>query len=266
MKKLLTVYLSLPLILTGCASVSIGNQSASSPATGAAAGSTAVKKNKTLVHCDYPLGTVAVEEDPNSDWYLELHKRDLGPITPVLRLIIQQSNCFVVVERGRAFNSLLRERKLMKSGELRKSSNFHKHQLASADYTVVPTITFSQKTGGAAGSIAGAISPIAGLIAGAVKTQDASVTLELVDNRSGVQIAASQGSARGFDIGGLGGLLGGSAFAGLGAYSKTPEGKVLVASFIDAYNNMVRALKSYKMQKVKGGLGTGGELKVQGSK
>jgi hypothetical protein len=56
--------------------------------------------------------------------------------------------------------------------------------------------------------------------------------------------------------------LGGGAAGGLGGFSRTPEGKATVAAFIDAYNKMVVALRSYKAQDVQGGLGRGGQLKV----
>jgi hypothetical protein len=44
--------------------------------------------------------------------------------------------------------------------------------------------------------------------------------------------------------------------------SRTPAGKATVAAFVDAYNGLVRALRNYKAQDVKGGLGRGGTLKV----
>jgi len=49
-----------------------------------------------------------------------------------------------------------------------------------------------------------------------------------------------------------------------GGYTNTPEGKVIASAFADAYNNLVKAAKSYKAQEVRGGLGTGGRLGVQG--
>jgi len=49
-----------------------------------------------------------------------------------------------------------------------------------------------------------------------------------------------------------------------GAYTSTPQGKVIFAAFTDSYNKMVRALRNYKAQTVRGGLGTGGRLGVQG--
>ena len=41
-----------------------------------------------------------------------------------------------------------------------------------------------------------------------------------------------------------------------------PQGKVVVAAFTDSLNNLVAAVKQYKAQNVKGGLGAGGQLKV----
>ena len=56
--------------------------------------------------------------------------------------------------------------------------------------------------------------------------------------------------------------LGPGAAGGLGGFSQTPEGKATVAAFTDAYNKMVISLRNYKAQSVKGGLGRGGQLKV----
>jgi curli biogenesis system outer membrane secretion channel CsgG len=47
--------------------------------------------------------------------------------------MIQESNCFVVVERGRAIENMKEERSLEKSGELRKGSNFGAGQMVAAD-------------------------------------------------------------------------------------------------------------------------------------
>ncbi len=90
--------------------------------------------------------------------------------------------------------------------------------------------------------------------------------LTLVDNRSGVQVSASEGSASKSDFAGLGKLIGNSAGGSLGGYQNTPEGKVIAAAFMDAYNQMVVSLRNYKAQSVQGqGLGGGGRLTVDGS-
>ncbi len=76
--------------------------------------------------------------------------------------------------------------------------------------------------------------------------------LTLVDNRSGVQVSASEGSASKSDFAGLGKLIGNSAGGSLGGYQNTPEGKVIAAAFMDAYNQMVVSLRNYKAQSVQG--------------
>jgi hypothetical protein len=86
----------------------------------------------------------------------------------------------------------------------------------------------------------------------------------MIDNRSGIQLAAAEGSAKNFDFNVLGGMFGGGVGGGMGGYSNTPEGKILIAAFMDSYNQLVRAVRNYKPQDVAGGMGTGGALGVQG--
>lgn len=88
--------------------------------------------------------------------------------------------------------------------------------------------------------------------------------LTLVDNRSGVQLGAAEGSASKTDFGGWSSLLGSRAGGSLGGYTNTAEGKVLAGAFADAYNQLVMSLRSYRAQDVRGGLGTGGRLGVSG--
>jgi len=236
--------------------------------TGGAGGSSAEGQNAQLARCDETLGTLGVEEDQAADWYRRLSQYNLGSTVPVLRLMIQQSNCFVVVERSRAgMAAMTQERALQQSGEMRAGSNFDKGQMVAADYTMRPSIQFAQKgTGGVGGALGGLgfLGAVAGAVAGGLKQNEAATTLLLVDNRSGVQISAAEGSAKNYDFSVAGGLFGGGLGAGAGAYSSTPQGKIITAAFADSYNQMVGALKNYKAQTVRGGLGTGGRLGVDG--
>lgn len=253
-------------VLTGCAGTMPQLGGASTVATGSAGGATASNANTQLEKCDRPLGTLAVHEDSAAPWYHHLSQYKLGSTLPVLRMMIQQSNCFVVVERGAAMNNMKSERALQDSGEMRAGSSFGKGQMVAADYTMSPSITFSQKgTQGVSGALGGfgIIGSVAGMVAGGMKANEASTTLLMVDNRSGIQLAAAEGSAKNFDFNLFGGLFAGG-FAGAGGYSNTPEGKILVASFMDSYNQLVKAVRNYKAQEVQGGLGTGGALGVQG--
>jgi hypothetical protein len=252
--------------LFGCSTMQVGSSDANTVATGGAGGANSQGANNQLAHCSSPLGTIAVTEDTGATWYTTLtHEYQLGSTTPVLKLLIQQSNCFVVVDRGRAMRSMMKERQLEKSGELRRNSRFGKGQMVSADYSITPSITFSNNNaGGIGGAVGGMFGNVGALIGGSLLSKQASTMLILDDNRSGVQVAAGAGSAQNWDIGGIGGLLGGPGFTSLGGYANTAEGKVIVAAFMDSYNKIVSALRNYRAQNVKGGLGTGGHLAVQG--
>ncbi|NMG73176.1 peptidoglycan-binding protein [Aromatoleum diolicum] len=257
-------------LFSGCDSMPIkmGDAGAKTPATGAAGGATAENASGQLERCDRSLGTIAVIEDQNASWYHILSGQyRLTSTVPVLRLLIQQSNCFIVVDRGRAMGNMQQERALQQSGELRAGSNFGKGQMVSADYSLTPEVLFSERGTGGLGAAAGAIGGgVIGALVGNMKTNEAATMLTLVDNRSGVQVGAAEGSAKNTDFG-LGGLIGGGgAAAGLGGYTNTPQGKVIAGAFMDSYNQLVRAVRNYTAQSMGDrGLGTGGRLGVEGA-
>jgi curli biogenesis system outer membrane secretion channel CsgG len=206
-------------------------------------------------------------------WYTILRNEyKLPPTSNLLRLLIQQSNCFVVVERGAAgMNAMSRERQLSQSGEMRQGSNFGAGQMVASDYGMSPEIVFSnQNAGGMGGALGGLVggrySGVLSAVGGSMQTKEASAMLTLIDNRSGVQVAASEGSASKTDFGAFGSVFGGSAGGALGGYTNTAQGKVISAAFMDAFNQMVISLRNYKAQTVQGqGLGGGGRLGVDGA-
>jgi hypothetical protein len=154
----------------------------------------------------------------------------------------------------------------MDSGELREGSGFGKGQMVAADYTMNPSINFSQSNAGGVGGVLSAFGGRHGMVAGALvgglKFKKAETMLTMIDNRSGVQIGVAQGNATKTDFSlGIGGG-GGGGFGALGGYSNTPEGKALAAAFANAYNNLVVAMRDYQPQQVQGGLGKGGKIKV----
>jgi hypothetical protein len=246
----------------------LGDSDAKTPVTGAAGGANATNVNSQLQRCDQPLGTVGVIEDTSADWYRVLTTQyQLPAVTPLIRLMIQQSNCFVVVDRGRGLDAATTERQLQKSGELRANSSFGKGQMVSADYSMTPTITFAQNTGGAGiSALLGAFSSSLQALSAGLTKNEASTTLLLVDNRSSVQVAAAEGSASNMDFFGMLGSANSDGAVSAGAYSRSPKGKAIAGAFMDSYNQMVIAVRDYKAQSSgnKTGLGTGGALKVDG--
>jgi curli biogenesis system outer membrane secretion channel CsgG len=260
-------------LLSGCVATAprLGSDSAKTAATGAAGGAVAEDAGANLERCTMPFGTVAIVEDSTAPWYRQFTDTyNLGSTVPALRLLVQQSNCFVIVERGKAFQAIERERALQRSGDLRQNSNVGPGQLVAADYSISPEVLISARgTSGAGGALRGLAGRgtaglIAGAVAGGIRTNEASTMLTLIDNRSGIQIAAAEGSASNTDFN-LAAALGGSAGSGgAGAYTNTPQGKVVIAAFTDSYNGMVRALRHYAPQAVPGkALGSGGRLAVE---
>jgi hypothetical protein len=166
---------------------------------------------------------------------------------------------------------MTRERALMQSGEMRQGSNFGAGQMVASDYGMTPEIVFNNSNAGGMGAslgglVGGRYGGVLAAVGGNLQTKEASTMLTLIDNRSGVQVAASEGSASKTDFGGLGQIVGGGAAGGLGGYTNTAQGKVISAAFMDAFNQMVVALRNYKAQTVQGqGLGGGGRLSVDGA-
>lgn len=271
MSRLLTMSLvAAAVALVGCeaSAPKMGSESAKTTATGSAGGASAQNVNSKLGRCDRPAGTIALVEDTSLDWYRAyLDKYRLGSTTPVLRLLIQQSNCFIVVERGRAMANMQQERALQNSGELRNNSNFGKGQMVSADYSLTPEVLISARgTSGLGAGLAGMGGRLGllGAVAGGIQTNEAAVMLTLVDNRSGVQVAAAEGSSSNtdFSLGAV--LVGSSGVGGAGGYTNTPQGKVVSAAFTDAYNNIINAVKNYSPQSMGDrGMGTGGVWRLK---
>lgn len=254
-------------LLSGCLATapSVGGGSAG-PATGSAGGSTATGANSTLEKCTETLGTISIDEQTNAPWYgYYMSRYQTGSTVPALRLLIQQSNCFVIVDRGRGLAARTREMELMRGAEGRAGSNVGGGQIAAADYTMIPEVILSDRGGTRAGGGLGGLLPGAfSAVAGSLSTNEAGTMLTLIDNRSTVQLAAAEGYSKNVDFGAMGALFTGGMGAAGGAFTSTPQGKVLMAAFTDSYNKMVVSLRNYKAQTVKGGLGTGGTLGVQG--
>lgn len=218
-----------------------------SEVSGAAGPSGARDPNSDLAYCDKPLGAVAVAE-PQDYVMSALSQYGLQSPTGLIRLMIQQSNCFLVVERGIGMQNLMQERQLAQSGQLRSQSNVGGGQMVTADFVLTPSVVFSEnKAGGIGGAIGGLLGRrgrAVGAIAGGLKFKEAQTTMLLADARSSLQVAAAEGSAKKADFG-FGALLGGGGGGALlGGYGNTNEGKVIAASLADNYNGIVQSVRN----------------------
>ena len=150
----------LTLILAGAAALLPAPGFASDPvpggghatqAQGAAAGGTSSEANTQLESCTETLGTISIDEQTNAGWYSAYQSQyKMGSTVPALRLIIQQSNCFVIVDRGRGLAARNREAELIRGEEGRAGSNYGKGQIAAADFTMIPEVILSDRGGSAA--------------------------------------------------------------------------------------------------------------------
>ncbi|HEY0629918.1 MAG TPA: CsgG/HfaB family protein [Sphingomicrobium sp.] len=205
-----------------------------------------------IPRCARPLGVLAIVE-PEDQWWRQLN---LGSPEAVIKVFVQQSGCFTIVNRGRSMQSRAMERALADSGELQKGSNLGKGQVKAADYFLEPNIvTANQNSGGggagaalgALGGLFGGAGRVVGGIAGGinVKKGEANVTLSVVNARTTEEYVV-EGYSRKKDIswgaGGGAGWWGGFAAAGGHGYQNTEIGQVIVLAYLDAYTKLVNQL------------------------
>ena len=200
--------------------------------------------------CSRNLGTIAVVE-PEKQWWREFN---LGSPEAILKVFIQRSGCFTMVNRGRSMQSRAMERALADNGELQSGSNVGRAQVRTADYFLEPDIVSANRNsgGGGAGAILGGLGGMfgggLGAIAGSinVKKGEANVTLSVVNARTTEETALVEGYARKSDVsfGAGGGVFSGGTFGGAagGGYQDTAIGQIIVLAYLDAYTKLVGQL------------------------
>jgi curli biogenesis system outer membrane secretion channel CsgG len=206
-----------------------------------------------IPQCTHRIGTLALVPS-DTQWWRELN---LGSPEAIIKVFVQQSGCFTIVNRDRSMASRNMERALADSGELQKGSNMGAGQVKAADYFLQPDIVSANKNsgGGGAGAAIGGIlghmggwGGTVGSLAGGinVKKGEANVTLSLVNARTTEEEALTEGYARKTDVswgaGGGAGWWGGFAAAGGYGYQDTAIGQIIVLAYLDAYKKLVTQL------------------------
>lgn len=222
------------LLLAACAQTELG-QGGSMVTGSGAMGSEAQGETVQLPKCEAPLGTLALVEGQSPG----LAQHGLTSPMPLLRLMVTQSNCFNVVDRGQALTRIQQEQALTGGGG--------KPKLVRAQYFLTPNIIVKGKnTSGGNLGLGGILPGWAGALAGAVgvDNSEAQVALFLTQTDTGLQVAAAEGSAKTADWKlrsfGWVGMVGGFG----NAYSDTPIGKTVAAALLDAYRKLVAQLKA----------------------
>ena len=206
------------------------------------------QKQQEIPRCAQPLGNIAVEE-PQRNWWTELK---LGSPEALIKIFVQQSGCFSLVDRGAGLAAAQRERALSSGGALQQGSNLGGGQIVAADYILVPDV-ISQNArasgnnfGAALGGLLG--SSALGALAGGLSfnSSTADVTLAVTNVRTTQIMATIDGHSKKTDIGfGVGGGVfgyGGFGAAGASGYNNTEIGQVITLAYLDAYTKLVDQL------------------------
>lgn len=220
--------------------------------TGSAGPAGAKDANKSLAKCDAPVATLALVENPNGYTGVGQFHLPSSPV-PLIRLLAQQSGCFRVVDRAAGLKAVIQEQQLQDQGIIRKNSTVGKGKGYEAQYTLTPSLTFSEnRAGGEIGAVMGKVPGLKNFsgMAEKVSFKEAQVALLLTDNETTEQLAAATGSAKTTDLG-LGGFRFGAGAGGLGAgWSNTNEAKVVVAAFLDAHNKLVTQVRQLQAKEL----------------
>ena len=209
-------------------------------------GGLGVDNSALLPKCEKPLATIALVEKQAADPFdqlpegmralaalAEAQDRKDGPTrvdpVPLVRLMAANSRCFIVADRGDAYEAVKRERELSGIGEL---------PVTPADKIVTVQLLYSDTNARGGGAAIGGLGRAVGI---KTKHLEASVLISAVDVKTGLQTSIASGSARKKDLSNVGGgnlvdlgdgLLG-------GAYSSTDIGKITALATLDAFRKFV---------------------------
>src|SRR5215467_4661835 len=206
------------------------------------------QKQAEIPRCAQSLGNLAVDE-PQRNWWSELK---LGSPEALIKVFVQQSGCFSLVDRGAGLAAAQRERALSSGGALQQGANVGGGQIIAADYVLVPNI-ISQNANASGNNFGAALGGLLGnrtlgALAGGLSfnSSTADVTLAITNVRTTQVMATIDGHSKKTDIGfGLGGGVfgyGGFGAAGATGYNNTEIGQVITLAYLDAYTKLVDQL------------------------
>jgi curli biogenesis system outer membrane secretion channel CsgG len=199
-------------------------------------------------HCMRKLGTLSVMDgdDPSGWTQFQL----AGP-QKLLKVLVQRSGCFNLVDRGSGLSAAQRERDIGGGLGMQRGSNVGQGQIKAADYVLVAEVQAADRDSGgsAVGAAAGGlIGHGFGAVLGGISSHkmEANTVLSLTNVRTTETLAVQDGYAAKNSIsfgGGGGGFFGGGAAALVGGgYDSTDIGRIVTLAFIQAYGKMVMDL------------------------
>ncbi len=227
------------------ASLLVGGPAVAQKLAGASSGQKLQEKTAAEVpHCTRKLGTLSIVDGDNSSYWTAWN---LAPPSKLLKVLVQRSGCFNLVDRGSGLNAAEKERAIGGNLGLQRGANVGQGQVKAADYVMVAEVQGANGDvggSGVAGGIGGLLGGRVGGLLGGIKSKklEANTVLSLTNVRTTETIATEEGYAakNNLSLGG-GGFFAVAGAAG-GGYDNTDIGRVVTLSFIQAYAKMVGAL------------------------
>jgi curli biogenesis system outer membrane secretion channel CsgG len=199
--------------------------------------------------CTRKLGTVSVMDGDDPVGWTQFQLT--GP-QKLIKVLVQRSGCFNLVDRGSGLSAAQRERDIGGGLGLQRGSNVGQGQIKAADYVLVAEVQASNRNSGGsavAGGIGGLLGGrvVGGLLGGlGSKKMEANTVLSLTNVRTTETISTVDGYAAknsmSFGVGGGGFFGAGAAGAVGGGYDNTDIGRIVTLAFIQAYSKMVNEL------------------------
>lgn len=197
--------------------------------------------------CTRKLGTLSVVDGDDPTW---TQYQLQGP-QKLLKVLVQRSGCFNLVDRGSGLSAAQKERAIGGDLGLQRGSNVGVGQIKAADYVMVAELQASNRNSGGSAVGAGIGGLIGGRFGGLVggigsKKMEANTVLSITNVRTTETIATTDGYAAknslSFGAGGGAGFFGGGLGAVGGGYDNTDIGRIVTLAFIQAYSKLVNEL------------------------
>jgi len=198
--------------------------------------------------CARKLGTISVVDgDDSSAWT----QWSLTAPSKLLKVLVQRSGCFNLVDRGTGLNVAAREREIGGNLGLQRGSNVGQGQIKAADYVLVAEIqgaNASVSGNGVGAAAGGLLGGVAGGLLGGIRSKkaEANTIVSVTNVRTAETIATEDGYAAKKDISfaaGGGGFFGAGGVGAVGGgYANTDIGRIVTLSFIQAYSKLVTSL------------------------
>ena len=206
--------------------------------------------------CPERIGSLRIAEPDEGDELWSSY--GLSAPTRMLRVMVNESGCFTVVDRGAGLAAIRAEQDLAAAGQLREGQNVGGGQIRAADFVLIPDIVSQNANAGGSDFGVDAEARRGGLLRGltgggraglSTRRQNAEVILTLVDARTSEQVATTSGEARISDKAWNAALRAQQSQAGVrggihaASWENTEIGKVIKEAYEEAYKKMEPSLR-----------------------